>query len=536
MDRIFRAVLEDWQSVVDIVPSQPTQVELSSEVQQGGDVALGLPGWSGVYAGAERLVGLIRLLNVHITVPGPSPLTAKIGMITDLLTRLFSLTVPKSIDRSAVRLNPAISRDEREGLWTVLPGIHCATMELLLCLLKRFGRSLLAIVQTLIDQVVWVFSAEKGNAGIRTASYSILAEIITLCGRSMTGGVIAPLAPMVRECCNDLLPIMSTHLAKASQGNGAGPGPAIPAPSSNILSATSATEHQMTPAGLQAAASHLLTTLLSHLPAKHTPSSMRILMDRTAVLTQHKDALLASVLNPVLEKKRAHATSSVMPLLARGHGCAMEVEGLLRPRMPVILTGKRERSDIDRDADEIDEHALDDEADELAEEEQSSIGDPHQASTTSDYVAAPVNRPRDMQDTLDNHSTINEPQTRGQQTPMPRESGEHSELRSPATKRAHNGEIDPLPSAKRVRILPELQSLPLGHEREVSAGRENVAFVSSAVDERPLERTYASHLEADNVLAPAAMGNDSFETAQNQGGVAVQSATTRGLGRGGLQA
>ncbi|KAK4907795.1 hypothetical protein LTR28_000414, partial [Elasticomyces elasticus] len=352
----------------------------------------------------------------------------------------------------------------------------------------------------------------------------------------MTGGVIAPLAPTVRECCNDLLPIMSTHSAQASQGNGAGPGQAIPAPSSNILSATSATEHQMTPAGLQAAASHLLTTLLSHLPAKHIPSSMRILMDRTAVLTQDKDALLASVLNPVLEKKRAHATSSVMPLLARGHGCAMEVEVLLRPRMPVILTGKHERSDVDGDADEIDEHALDDEADELAEEEQSSTGDPHHVSTTSDYVAVPVNRPLDLQDELDNHSTNNEPQTRGQQTLVPREYEEHSEPRSPATKRAHNDETDPLPSAKRVRIIPELQSSPLGHEREVSAERENVAFMSSAVDEKPLERTHTSRLEAGSVLAPAAMGEESFETAQNQGGVVVQSATTQGLGRGGLQA
>lgn len=64
------------------------------------------------------------------------------------------------------------------------------------------------------------------------------------------------------------------------------------------------------------AASALLETLLSHLPQQHLKQTLRALIDRTAVLSHNRDAMISSVLNPY----RTHtgkALASVFPFLAR---------------------------------------------------------------------------------------------------------------------------------------------------------------------------------------------------------------------------
>jgi len=84
--------------------------------------------------------------------------------------------------------------------------------------------------------------------------------------------------------------------------------------------------------------------------------------------------MLASVLNPPANKSLAKSHSSILPLLARGHGEAVEVEGLIRPRMPVlgitygsdmVEDERMEGGDLDdemedRDDDDGDETGMDD--------------------------------------------------------------------------------------------------------------------------------------------------------------------------------
>lgn len=103
-------------------------------------------------------------------------------------------------------------------------------------------------------------------------------------------------------------------------------------------------------AGLHAAASDLLTVLLSTLPASLISIPVRTEMDRVAVLTRHRDALLASVLNPRLYKP------SLLPILGSFYPDNPAIEGLLRPRMPTIRIEGREDEMID-ETDEIDENA-----------------------------------------------------------------------------------------------------------------------------------------------------------------------------------
>jgi pre-rRNA-processing protein RIX1 len=108
--------------------------------------------------------------------------------------------------------------------------------------------------------------------------------------------------------------------------------------------------------GLQDAASTLLPVLLTNLPTSTLVPSIRAQIDRTAILTKNKAAMIASVLNPQPARKGAKVVSSILPHLARAYGGDQDVEGLLRPRMPVIITGSKMEdlaTDYEKDQDSI---------------------------------------------------------------------------------------------------------------------------------------------------------------------------------------
>jgi pre-rRNA-processing protein RIX1 len=89
---------------------------------------------------------------------------------------------------------------------------------------------------------------------------------------------------------------------------------------------------------LQQAASGLLQSVLTYIPPGLLAPSVRAEVDRTIILTSNKDAILASVLNPIPAAKGRGAGSSLMPFLVRSYADQMEVEALVRPRMPVLMT------------------------------------------------------------------------------------------------------------------------------------------------------------------------------------------------------
>lgn len=122
--------------------------------------------------------------------------------------------------------------------------------------------------------------------------------------------------------------------------------------------------------GLTEAASNLLPVLLSSIPAQHFSDSLRTRMDRTAIMTRQKDAMMASVLNPPPSKKFGKPAASILPLLARCFPGDKGVESLLRPRMPVVRTGRKTgEAELD---DEVDDEEVDEgsEAEAGVEDEQ----------------------------------------------------------------------------------------------------------------------------------------------------------------------
>ncbi len=165
-DHIFRSVLEDWEPAAQTSSYQKKGEVATTEILSQGDTSqMRLPSWTGISAGVTRLSGLLYLLRQYVAESTASTVKFPVGAIVDLLTRIFTLTVPLSREnqggQSGVRLNTEIGREERDGLWIGLPQIHVAAMSVLVTMIDRLGCGFLPMAQEFLDLVLWVFNAEN---------------------------------------------------------------------------------------------------------------------------------------------------------------------------------------------------------------------------------------------------------------------------------------------------------------------------------------------------------------------------------------
>jgi hypothetical protein len=367
-DRVFRAVIEDWNSTARDAPIANGHT-LDDEVQDVASDAE-LPSWSGIFAGGERLTSLLRIVKEYLENPTASPVYLSVSMIVDLVSRMLSLTVPASSSKNfqnTVRLNTQASKDERENLWLLLPDVHIAAIEVLLALANRSQSSTLALDAIIVDQLVWVFGAEKETASVRTACYLAIANLLQRSGIALHKSTTDSLVPLIRACCEDVLPLeVAAAPAKQTPGQAKANGNSQPQATSNADTFLNSSKTTSDPtsgfAGLKEASRNLLPVLLANIPAQYLSDSMRARLDRTAILTQHKDAMVASVLNPPPSKKFGKPAASILPLMARGFSAAKDVEGMLRPRMPVIRLGGQDLElDDGNDDMEVEDEQMDEE-------------------------------------------------------------------------------------------------------------------------------------------------------------------------------
>ncbi|USP78649.1 hypothetical protein yc1106_05923 [Curvularia clavata] len=379
-DRVFRAVVEDWQSSSREAPLANGHT-VEDEVQDL-EPSLGLSQWSGIFAGGERLVGLLYLVKEYIEGPTASTIYLDVGLVIDLISRMLFITIPASSSKdfqSAVRLNAQVSKEERDNLWLLLPEVHVAAIEVLLALAHRSQSSTIALDPIIIDQLVWVFNAEKDVVQVRMACYTAVSALLKRSGVALHKSTIDSLLPLIRSCCDDLLPSVVTgstvkQVSSMTQGNGKAQ-PQTTANADAFLSNSKGTSSSLAGfTGLSQAAYDLLPVLLSRIRAQYLSDSMRARLDRTAVLTQHKEAMLASVLNPPPNKKFGKPAASILPLMARSFSADKDVEGMLRPRMPVIRLGGQDL-DIGEEEDSMDVEEEEGEGEESEEEVEPQVSE-----------------------------------------------------------------------------------------------------------------------------------------------------------------
>lgn len=432
-NHLFRAVAETWETVdptVKSIPSAPTLGIAGDDSEN----PLNAPAWHGVPGGSQRLRSLIRLLSKFVAVTTQSTVSIPVGSLLDVTARMINVFAPPANAPGSVTLRPEIGKEEREALWCELPAIHAEVLNLLRSIVTSFGIGSLPICQSCLDQLMWVFELGKGNEQLRNTAYSLLDAILPIIGPSMTKGNVVSLTPVFRNACYDILASSPTRsnegisqhkLAGKSASNAAnadsylnlGPSKEDATPNSTIVLSQ-----------LVDTALHLLTHALAHLPTEYFPTSLRTEIDRTAVIGGCQSIIMASVSNPAINHAGQQTVPSLLPFLARLSPDSPDVEGLLRPRMPVIL-GAPGALDQDNEEEEEEEEAEADESGKYSYQAparhiamdttenvfESSLADTRKRST-------PVAEPSQSEDTQAKRQRVNKDEAPAQNQQLP-ESG-----------------------------------------------------------------------------------------------------------------
>lgn len=356
-DLVYRAVYEDWESSSSVRPRFATEQSSYAVIVSDSEAGpLDLLGWRGIHAGVERLDGLLQTLQAFLVTPTSMAVALPVGSLLDVVNRMLSILPPSN--GRIPRTNPEISREEREGLWTGLTQIHTSAMGLLSLLISRLGYALAPTSHLLLEEIFWVLQNEHAAYDVRRTAYELTSQFLILFGPSLPKTLSKPLSVCIKLCCEDLLPSSEQTITKEDAS------PAIPKkPARNGSSTINADSYLKTPSNhypiskhptdLQLAAAALLPLLLTHLSPNFLSFSLRTQIDRTAILTKNKQAMLASVLNPPMKRKGRNQASSIMPVLARSYPECMEVEALIRPRMPLLHGRRGEEGESESDEEEM---------------------------------------------------------------------------------------------------------------------------------------------------------------------------------------
>ncbi|KAI1928276.1 hypothetical protein LOZ65_002052 [Ophidiomyces ophidiicola] len=343
-DHLFRSVKEQWESTDAELRLSSNSRSHSQPLGDDGPDPLELGGWNGMQEGAGRVVSLVRLLSQFFTLCTHSSVAIPIGAVLDLTARLSSLSVPISETETEFHLaNREIGRDERETLFTELPKIYASTLHLIRTVVETLGVSSASVARHCLDQALRIFETSNKNKTVRKAAYRCVNVIIDAIGHTFTKNELSTVAQVIQLACKDLLPLHQTRSIDSKEIRPNTKNTQISINADVFLGATSNSNalrlQPLSLRGVQHAAAQMLISVFTCVSPDLIPLSLRTELDQTAILGGHSKLMMASVLNPIppIGNKRGHA--SIVPFLARCSPCQLDVEGLLRPRMPVILTG-----------------------------------------------------------------------------------------------------------------------------------------------------------------------------------------------------
>ncbi|EEP79514.1 predicted protein [Uncinocarpus reesii 1704] len=346
-DHLFRGIKEQWESADAELRHSSKSKDYSTPVGDDGQDPLGLQPWNGIQEGSGRLVSLLGLLSQFLSCPSHSSVSIPIGSTLDLTSRLASLHVPASEGEAenSRMINREVSRSERESLFSELPAIYISTLNLLTAIIKSFGTGSVSIAQSCLDQALCIFDNAKESKTVRTAAYRCINTILPVIGCTSTKQGVSLLTPAIRLACADLLPQAQDNTPTEQNPKAKGNQTVINADAFLGTSARS-TKVDTSSSGfqdVQAIACQTLVNTLAYLPTELIPLSLRAEIDRTAILTGNAKLMMASILNPIPSTNNQPGHASILPFLARNNKIDLEVEGLLRPRMPVLTTGAGKR-------------------------------------------------------------------------------------------------------------------------------------------------------------------------------------------------
>lgn len=335
---LFRAIIEEHESNSSNRQAMGRKHNFSKEPQRVENDQLGLGPWLGIYEGSNRLAILLSWLEKLISTATSLSVSIPVGAISDLTSRIMSVVVPdnKTSAADGLRYHTEASREEKEELWVNLPRIHISCLRLLHRMCVSFGQALFPLHGSVITQMLDFVEKMSWHEGVRCAVYDIFQHLLRETNISDLELRRAAFSNLTERCCDDLRSIIAVHdvgkpsstVKDASRNNGVAlltGSISQPQGASQPVFSLQSDVHQ--------AAWRLLPEILPITSTNLIPRQVRIEMDRLAVLLDHQDALLASVMHPVLSKAGKATTASLLPFLVKSAPENMAVETLLRPRM-----------------------------------------------------------------------------------------------------------------------------------------------------------------------------------------------------------
>jgi hypothetical protein len=229
--------------------------------------------------------------------------------------------------------NPAIGREEKDQLWSMLPEVHLAALNLLQSMVQRLGRNILPMARDMIDHLVRIYASTRDAALARKVAFVFAKEVLLVTGPTLDRMTVESLSLIIQGCCRDLLDAADyteapnqEHVPATNgnkdKGSSVSNADAFLAPQSKTSTASiiKHTYHL-------AEAEELLPIFLSHLPQKNLSPESRGLIDRTAILCGIKSAMLASCMFPYKDSNGRYYPS-ILPFLVRQFPHDSEVEVL----------------------------------------------------------------------------------------------------------------------------------------------------------------------------------------------------------------
>ncbi|KAL6866939.1 rRNA processing/ribosome biogenesis domain-containing protein [Trichoderma novae-zelandiae] len=324
-DQVLRAVDESWEATSG---RSRSQVDVDGEPHGQGSSVEHLPAWSGLEAGAERLIGLFQFLADLLSYPTKAAVTIPISGLVDTIARvcLVARLSKSQTWEQAVETNAAIGREEKEELWSLMPDMHVAALKLVVALFQRLQRHMLPLVPELLEHLIRVFKSGISIPSVRVTGYTTLNTILQLAGPTLSKPAVDMLDPLVGACCRDLqqdagfLKPADKPTTTTTTAGQKGPKNGAATVNTDLFlqptAAAAATEAPTLEPAHRNAASALLTAVLSQLPQSHLKPALRGHLDKTAILTRSRDAMLASVLNPYRDQ-HGRMYPSILPHLVQ---------------------------------------------------------------------------------------------------------------------------------------------------------------------------------------------------------------------------
>lgn len=355
VDQLFCSVREDWEHPDPLRRAASAARNFDDDVCGDYEEPLKLPRWKGINQGTQRLESLLSLLRNLADTTTTASMPFPVGSIINAISRLTNLTVPSS-DKALhlqVRIHPEATRLEREELFAALPRIHICSLQLMTSLMETFKTGFISVIQNLTEQVLWVFQAEKDFQDVRTECYKFLFASLSSLAHSWSRANAVQLSRLIQQCCRD---ISSNDTSRSGpEANDLNPNAHYATKGMTQINADAFltgpepqhSKQRMNKSGVQSAAIHLLPRLITYIPPHVISFSLRAELDRTAILSRHREAMLASVLNPMAVRPGKKPTPSIMPFFARECGNDLLAEGVLRPRMPIVPNFLAKESDFE---------------------------------------------------------------------------------------------------------------------------------------------------------------------------------------------